>query len=197
MSSQRMSSQLILYACPTGPLAEQLDDYWSESAKRCGRNGAHDYMPHCSLTGFFEHSSDVISHEVTILDRLYQSLMRSHPNPIASVKALLFRPNWHGLEIESSGLQHLVTQFVRAAEPSADLGKIRPKEWLHLSLAYNFEEIHTDKLRKLAQTLIDPAAPVGWELHFYERLDLRQWRCHGVWELDAVPRLDAALPEPI
>ena len=45
--------KLIVYACPVGELAEQLETYFSKSRLACGPNQAHQYMPHCTLTGFF------------------------------------------------------------------------------------------------------------------------------------------------
>lgn len=182
-----MSSQLIVYACPTGPLADQLARYWSDSAARCGQNGAHDYMPHCSLTGFFDPHPLTIPQCWAILDRLYQSHARSRPRPVVSVEALLFRPNWHGLDVDSPWLQHLIAQFIQEATPPSNPDCIRPKDWLHLSLAYDFDIADTELLKELAETRIDPIAPVGWELRFYERSDQHQWQCYGTWELDAMP----------
>ncbi len=43
-------SQFIVYACPQGELAEQIQDFYQESLDLCGFNAAHNYMPHCTLT---------------------------------------------------------------------------------------------------------------------------------------------------
>ena len=50
--------EFIVYACPVGTLAGQLDLFFARSRAECGENAAHAYPPHCTLTGFF-HSQAV------------------------------------------------------------------------------------------------------------------------------------------
>jgi ubiquitin-associated SH3 domain-containing protein len=62
--------ELIVYACPVGELNEKIEAYFRKTRDVCGANSAHNYMPHCSLTGFFQDSETAISSDVEILNRL-------------------------------------------------------------------------------------------------------------------------------
>ena len=58
--------ELILYACPIGPLADDLDAYFSQVTARFGPTTAQTYPVHCTLTGFFrrrgERADEVLTH---------------------------------------------------------------------------------------------------------------------------------------
>lgn len=170
--------QFILYACPTGTLAEQLQVFFSESLAQCGRNAAHAYMPHCTLTGFFDDFNRAVPIYTRTLVRAYKRAMGSRPNPVVTITDLSFKPDWHGLELDAPWLQQLILDFACTADSPSRKTTIRPKSWLHISLAYDFVADQAEALTQLAQIIVDPTAPADWELRFYQRNPGNQWICH-------------------
>ncbi len=171
--------QLILYACPVGSLAQQIEAYFKLSQQRCGPNAAHAYMPHCTLTGFFEDEEKAIAQYTTALESLLLKYQKHIPNPPISLKQLTFRPDWHGIELEASGLKRLVAEFAAQVRSPTRRSPIRLKDWLHLSLAYEFDPAHEVTLKRSARDLIDLSASVSWHLNLYQRSTDHGWQCHS------------------
>ncbi|HEY9736472.1 MAG TPA: hypothetical protein V6D06_09320, partial [Trichocoleus sp.] len=101
----------IVYACPTGALAEQIQNFFDQSLATLGPNAAHQYPPHCTLVGFFEDTLGSVPLYTRALTRAYNRAVRSRPHPAITVKGLSFRPDWHGLELEAPWLQRLMVDF--------------------------------------------------------------------------------------
>lgn len=163
-------TQLIVYACPTGELAQQLAHYFEKSLVQCGANAAHRYMPHCTLTGFFHDGEASIPRYVNALE---QSLAAAYPSRPASpivIKALAFHDGWHGLELDSDWLKALVADFACRAHSPTRRDDVRLKDWLHLSLAYDFGPPHAEHLKHLAKSSVDTAEQAVWELRIYQRI---------------------------
>ena len=175
--------QLILYACPVGELANQLEHYFQASRQHCGENSAHRYMPHCTLTGFFQDAEQAIALYTSELEQTLAETKRDRPIPVAHISQLLFEPNWHGLSLDSPWLQQFTQTFASRAESPTRSESLRLKTWLHVSLAYNFDPSHVSMLKQLALDHVDPTAQVDWELRFYERSPSNQWTCHHAWRL--------------
>lgn len=177
------SCQLIVYACPVGPLAEQLELYFRKSRLLCGPNKAHNYMPHCSLTGFFHDAPATVQKYVEQLEACYQSHWTDASKQSIRVKGLDFKADWHGLLLYAPKLKQLIQYFAKTTPSPTRQDDIRTKSWLHLSLAYGFKENQAKRLESLAQSLVNPEADATWELRFYRRDEGNGWICYHQWEL--------------
>lgn len=172
--------ELIVYACPVGELAEQLGRYFARSLAECGHNGAHDFMAHVTLTGFFHDVEESIAGYVDALGRAIVSVP-----PVgapATVTGRLLQADFHLLTVESPWLRSVVGAFCAATSTwTTRVDPIRPKQWLHLSLAYAFgPELH-GPLSRLALECVDPDASCEWEIRFYQRRGPGRWSLLAAW----------------
>jgi hypothetical protein len=174
--------KFIVYACPTGDLADQVQHFFEESRRVFGPNAAHNYMPHCTLVGFFEESVGSVPLYTQGLMRAYKRAVRSQPSPAIEVKGFAFRPDWQGLELVSPWIKQLMVDFVCTTASPTRKESLRLKDWLHLSLAYEFPPSQAKPLSQMATALINPEAAVNWELRYYQR-DEGNWICHLVLPL--------------
>jgi ubiquitin-associated SH3 domain-containing protein len=175
--------ELILYACPEGELAMQLGAYFQNAREDCGSNSAHRYPPHITLTGFYHDTPASIPIYVNAL-RKALSLGQKRVRCEVRIERMMFDQNFHGLAIESPWLKHLTASFAALATSKTRADAIRLKDWLHLSLAYDFQPAHATHLKHLANALVDISAPVNWEVRLYERHGGDQWRIHAGWPVN-------------
>ena len=186
-----MPEQFIIYACPVGEVADQLSRYFAASLNACGRNAAHNYMPHCSLTGFFWDEPGAVGVYREAIAKALTAQLAIASNPLITISKMTFRPDWHGLELQSDWLPPLMAQVAQLASSATCTEPLRLKSWLHLSLAYEFLPEHAQTLKQLAQAHINPQSAVNWELRLYQRHPGNQWTCHQSWPLTAPALLDS------
>lgn len=186
-------AKFIVYACPQGPLADQLQAYLDQSWEQIGHNAAHAYMPHCTLTAFFEDDSRIIPGDLALLDQLVQERLPSCPQPAIRVTGMALQPGWIGLELDSPWARQLARDFANLANLGDRRTLVKSKEWLHLSLAYGYPPPQQAALAALARQRIDPGAAVSWQIRYYQREAGGGWRCHQAWQLPASP---SQLEEP-
>lgn len=156
---------LILYATPTGPLAEQVDAYFAV-AEELGSTTAQTYPPHVTLTGFFHRAADdldrIRAEATAVIDR-----HRPIPADAVRVTDLAYLDGWVGLTVESALLEAVTAEFVAEHHLGDGDDALRPKDWLHLSLAYGVDDL--DPYWARVEGLVDPAAEVTWEVGLWER----------------------------
>lgn len=168
--------ELILYATPTGPLAEAVDRYEAAVRADLASTTAQTYPPHCTLTGFFRRDDAGAG---TAIGEMGRAIVEAGPVPDGAVEVvdLLVTDHWVGLELRSSWLIDLTTTIAAGHRPGPDDDPLRPKDWLHLSLAYGVVDDLTAHAR-LARRLIDPRLEVGWEVGLWERNHDGSWTRH-------------------
>ena len=127
--------KFILYACPVGPLADQIQAFLDQSRARFGPNAAHAYMPHCTLTGFFSDDPAVVPGDLQRLDRLLARALPAGPRPVVRVTGWGAQPGWLGLELESPWLRGLAKDFAASASGGSRQTPVKEKSRLHLTLA--------------------------------------------------------------
>lgn len=175
-------SSFIVYVCPTGELNTQIEKYLLESSKY-GKNTAHKYMSHCTLTGFFTDKISSIPLYVRALEQAYTKAKNDNLSLKVKIKQLTFSENWHGLELEANGLKQLIANFANSEKSTTRQENLRLKDWLHLSLAYDFNPQSGEKLKDLATEMIDLQKDVNWQLRFYQKDPDWTWKCLHSWDI--------------
>lgn len=154
--------ELILYATPSGPLADACSRYFAAVEPTV----AQTYPPHVTLTGFF-HRHDA--------RRATAAAIALDPVPVEAVeiKRLVCSDEWVGLEVGSPWLETAAAGFAERVQPGAGEDEIRLKDWLHLSLAYGIDDLARHGAR--AEVEIDVTADVAWEVALWERSEDNGW----------------------
>ncbi|XP_046600857.1 protein UBASH3A homolog isoform X2 [Neodiprion lecontei] len=157
--------EYVLYACPTGPLAEKLLTFWTES-RELGWNGAHNCMPHITLVSFFKAPDEAAGKLAGLLEDVVS--LKDSPDQIGLETYI--SPNFMGLFIEeeyASWLKTIAVKFVNKLS-SLSISAEPPKKSLHITLAYQFSESLFQPLRNMAERL-GSATQANWELRLYSR----------------------------
>ena len=167
--------ELILYACPAGPLGEDLDRYFEEATRRFGPTAAQTYPVHCTLTGFFRRSPDRADEVLARLGAILAEIGPPPPDSIA-VEGLGVHDAWVGLELDSAWLLELIETVVAADVTIDGEDALRAKDWLHVSLAYGVDDVAG--YAKLARETVDPTRSATWSVGLWERHVNGTWTAH-------------------
>lgn len=162
-----MRAELILYATPVGPLADALTEAF-ERISEVSPTTAQTYPPHCTLTGFFHRDPSATAR---IAGEVARSANATTTGPV-EVTALHRGADWIGLELQSSWLLDVTAHFVRTHRLDPGDDELRPKDWLHLSIAYGVDDLAAAD-RALGD--IDLSLSVFWEVGLWQRHPGGSW----------------------
>ncbi|XP_042237588.1 protein UBASH3A homolog isoform X3 [Homarus americanus] len=160
--------EYVVYMCPTGPLQEQIQNFWEESLQKCGWNGAHNLVPHITLCSFFKSGDENCEGLVAALKEVVHSIMPSLPSSLTLDKYI--SPNYMGLFLndqQADILKKLAVTYVKEVAHMCTTGEAATKA-LHLTLAYQFPPSQFSRLESLVD-IVDPRAPSAWEVRLYSR----------------------------
>ncbi|XP_045594027.1 ecdysteroid-phosphate phosphatase isoform X2 [Procambarus clarkii] len=188
--------EYVVYMCPTGPLQEQIQNFWEESLQKCGWNGAHNLVPHITLCSFFKSGDENCEALVSALKDVVHSIMPSLPSSLTLDKYI--SPNYMGLFLndqQADVLKKLAVTYIKEVSHMFEAGCYDKLEvmaaclpWctgttltqeycttgeaatkaLHLTLAYQFPPSQFSRLESLVD-IVEPRALSTWEVRLYSR----------------------------
>lgn len=134
MTASLARSQLIVYATPGGGIGEACGRFWNQAQASGIATSAQSYPPHCSLTGFFKSSGELVSDVEALLRAEVESLGTDgdHREVVLERRKT---ESWLGLSIHCSNWARLSQKFADECE-SLPIEPVRSKSDLHLSPAY-------------------------------------------------------------
>ncbi|XP_005375881.1 PREDICTED: ubiquitin-associated and SH3 domain-containing protein A [Chinchilla lanigera] len=161
-----------LFLCPSGPLLEKLQEFWSESKRQCAKNRAHEVFPHVTLCDFFTCEDQKVEYLYEALKRAGDRVLASFPATIplvlhSSISYLGFFINDGPADI----IREFAMAFATEAAILADCSVKPCTKQLHLTLAHKFYPHHQRTLEQLARAL-HPGHPCQWTAALFSR-DMR------------------------
>jgi len=169
--NEKSTREYILYACPTGPLRLELDEFWHKSLQKCGRNGIHNSFPHITLCNFFKCEDENVASLLHSLTRACKRVLNLNMSTQIDVEYFSTQ-NYIGFFLQENSaklLWKLSEFFAEEAKITANTDvEAHSNKQLHVTLAYKFLPTHFNSLEILAKQ-IDVSKSSLWEIRLYSR----------------------------
>jgi hypothetical protein len=172
-----------LYACPTGSLAEQIQDFLGRSQATWGTNAAHTGLPCCMLIEQFEEQASTLPIYTQSLERAYKRGMRSRPETALQVEGLQHNADRLTLALTAPWLHQLMVNFACTVKSPTRKMPLRIQEHLRLTLDQGHSPAQAKEIAQLAKEMIDFNSPSHWEMRFYQRTAHQNWIVRQSWAL--------------
>ncbi|KAL4112181.1 hypothetical protein QTP88_016018 [Uroleucon formosanum] len=172
------SREYIVYACPSGSFMYELREFWNKSANKCGRNGAHNFLPHITLVSFFQVPDEYANTLVSILKNVLDEVIKEMTVNDFHLETYT-SSNFMGFFLSDQGSSFLKKIAVLYAERITELVGVQVDphlKSLHLTLAYQFDVSQKETLKSLIKSTINPSTPCLWELKLYSREPLAAYK---------------------
>ncbi|EFX80352.1 hypothetical protein DAPPUDRAFT_318481 [Daphnia pulex] len=163
--------EYLLYLCPAGYLQSQLQEFWARSVRECGRNGAHEFLPHVTLVPPFKVPDSSVPSIVSLLERITEH--ENHPIPELRLETYISQ-NFMGFFLNQDSAEVIKVMAFRFARELAQINVAAEAhtQALHLTLAYNFPSGQFSTLEYLVRALNPNNGYSHWQLRLYSR-DIR------------------------
>lgn len=164
--------EYVLYLKPSGPLLNQLSNFWQQSRLTCGKNKAHNIFPHITLCQFFMCADSKVDALCEALQAIVGQWKGRFPSPLPL--ELYSSSNFIGLFVEekvAEVIKSFAADFATEATSKADVHVEPHKKQLHVTLAYHFQSNHHASLEKLAKG-VDISLGCDWQAVLFSR-DIR------------------------
>ncbi|CAM4542570.1 unnamed protein product [Leuciscus chuanchicus] len=164
--------EYVLYLKPSGPLLNQLSNFWQQSRIICGKNKAHNIFPHITLCQFFMCADGKVDALCEALQAVVGQWKGRFPSPLPL--EFYSSSNFIGLFVEekvAEVIKSFAADFATEAASKADVHVETHKKQLHVTLAYHFQTNHHASLEKLAKG-VDITLCCDWQAVLFSR-DIR------------------------
>lgn len=163
--------EYLLYLCPSGFLQSQLQEFWARSAEECGRNGAHEFLPHVTLVPPFKVPDSAVPSIVSLLERIAEH--ENQPIPELRLETYISQ-NFMGFFLNQDSAEVIKVVASRFARELAQINIAAEAhtQALHLTLAYNFPSGQYSTLEYLVRNINPNTDASHWQLRLYSR-DIR------------------------